>query len=71
MWKSLVLGPIYAFATSTAFAQHADVDAIKAADEGFYKALSNRDLAAMVSVRADKPYIVNISPSSKSIAGRH
>ncbi len=45
-----------------------DIDAIKAAHESFYTALSARDAKAMGAVWANKPYVVNIGPSSKTIA---
>ncbi len=48
-------------------AQSADVEAIKAANQAFYDALSARDLKAMEAVWANKPYVVNIGPKSKTV----
>jgi ketosteroid isomerase-like protein len=45
-----------------------EIDAIKAAHQSFYTALSAMDAKAMVAVWANKPYVVNIGPLSKSIA---
>jgi ketosteroid isomerase-like protein len=45
-----------------------EVDAIKAANQSFYQALSARDLKAMEAVWANKPYVINIGPRSKTIA---
>jgi ketosteroid isomerase-like protein len=45
-----------------------DIEAIKAAHQSFYTALSARDAKAMVAVWANKPYVVNIGPFSKTIA---
>jgi ketosteroid isomerase-like protein len=42
-----------------------DTDAIRAADQAFYTALSGRDIQAMARVWADKPYVVCIGPRSK------
>lgn len=58
----------FALISIQAGAQHpADLDAVKAAHHGFYKALSGSDLKAMVDLWADKPYVVNIGPRSKSV----
>jgi hypothetical protein len=48
-------------------AQSADVEAIKTANQAFYAALSARDLKAMEAVWANKPYVVNIGPKSKTV----
>jgi ketosteroid isomerase-like protein len=48
--------------------QPSDLDAVKAANLAFYTALSARDLKAMEGLWANKPYVVNIGPRSKSIA---
>lgn len=48
--------------------QSADVEAVKAANQSFYAALSARDLKAMQTVWANKPYVVNIGPRSKAAA---
>jgi ketosteroid isomerase-like protein len=48
-------------------AQSADVEAIKTANQAFYAALSARDLKAMDAVWANKPYVVNIGPKSKTV----
>ena len=48
--------------------QASDLDAIKAANQAFYAALSARDVKAMEGVWANKPYVVNIGPRSKTIA---
>jgi len=47
--------------------QPADIDAVKAANTAFYVALSARDAKAMAGLWADKPYVINIGPRSKSI----
>ena len=47
--------------------QPADIDAVKAANTAFYAALSARDAKAMEGLWANKPYVVNIGPRSKSI----
>ncbi|MGE0700069.1 MAG: nuclear transport factor 2 family protein [Hyphomicrobiaceae bacterium] len=58
-----------AWSTSAApaVAETADLDAVKAANSAFYAALSKRDAAAMTALWANKPYVVNIGPRSKSI----
>ncbi|HEX7908925.1 MAG TPA: nuclear transport factor 2 family protein [Paraburkholderia sp.] len=48
--------------------QSAGVEAIKAANQAFYAALSARDIKAMEALWANKPYVVNIGPRSKTIA---
>jgi ketosteroid isomerase-like protein len=53
--------------SSLAVAQTPDLDAVKAANQAFYKALSTKDLKAMEGLWANKPYVVNIGPRSKSI----
>ena len=58
-----------ALMTGLAVAQQpVDVDAIKAANAAFYAALSARDAKAMEGLWANKPYVVNIGPRSKTIA---
>lgn len=53
----------------TALAQHpSDTDAVKAVNQAFYAALSARDLKAVEGLWANKPYVTNIGPVSKSIA---
>jgi ketosteroid isomerase-like protein len=54
--------------TMAAAQQPSDLDALKAANQAFYTALSARDLKAMESLWANKPYVVNIGPRSKSVA---
>lgn len=48
--------------------QPADIDAVKAANAAFYAALSARDAKAMEGLWANKPYVINIGPASKTIA---
>jgi ketosteroid isomerase-like protein len=48
--------------------QPADGEAVKAANQSFYTALSARDLKAMQAIWANKPYVVNIGPRSKTAA---
>ena len=58
-----------ALTTELAVAQQpADMDAIKAANAAFYAALSARDAKAMGGLWANKPYVVNIGPRSKTVA---
>lgn len=58
-----------ALLAGTAQAQSpADIDAIKAANQAFYAALSARDVKVMGPLWADKPYVVNIGPRSKVIS---
>jgi uncharacterized protein (TIGR02246 family) len=67
-WKSPIVGFCGLLIVVTAAnAQQADVEAIKAVDQAFYKALSGRDLEAMAAVWADKPYVINIGPRSKTM----
>jgi hypothetical protein len=48
-------------------AQGADTQAIEATNQAFYAALSSRDLAAMRGVWANRPYVVNIGPRSRTM----
>jgi ketosteroid isomerase-like protein len=57
-----------ALLSTLALAQTQDLDAVNAANQAFYKALSSRDLKTMEGLWANKPYVVNIGPRSKSIA---
>lgn len=59
---------VLALFSTTAIAQTPDLDAVKAANQEFYKALTARDLKAMTGLWANKPYVVNIGPRSKSMA---
>jgi len=54
--------------TTAAAQQPSDLDAVKAANQAFYTALSARDLKTMESIWANKPYVVNIGPRNKTIA---
>ena len=57
-----------ALLAGTAFAQQAsDIDDVKAADLAFHVALSAMDAKAMAGLWANKPYVTNIGPRSKSI----
>jgi ketosteroid isomerase-like protein len=47
--------------------QPSDVDAVRAANTAFYAALSARDAKAMENLWANKPYVINIGPMSKTI----
>ncbi len=47
--------------------QPADIEAVKAANTTFYATLSTRDAKAMEGLWANKPYVINIGPVSKSI----
>ena len=49
-------------------AQQAADGEVKAANQSFYTALSARDLKAMQAAWANKPYVVNIGPLSKTAA---
>jgi ketosteroid isomerase-like protein len=61
----LLLG--VAVSTSSAIAQQAsDADAVKAANQAFYTALSARDVGAMQKVWSSDPDIENIGPSDKA-----
>lgn len=53
---------------SVAAQQPSDLDAIKAANQAFYTALSAKDRKAMEKLWANKPYVVNIGPRNKAIA---
>lgn len=44
-----------------------DTDAIWTADQAFYMALSGRDMDAMKTVWARRPYVICIGPRSKNI----
>jgi len=48
-------------------AQSSETEAIKAANQAFYDALSGRDMKAMEAAWANKPYVVIIGPRSKEI----
>lgn len=48
--------------------QPSDLDAVKAANQAFYTALSGRDVAAMQKVWSSDPGITNIGPGSKTVA---
>lgn len=64
----LMCATCLALGSTTVGAQQAsDLDAVKAANQAFYKALSGKDLKAMESLWANKPYVVNIGPRNKSI----
>jgi len=57
-----------ALPTGDAVAQKAsDMEAVKAANQAFYAALSARDIRAMEKVWSRKPDIRNIGPRSKAI----
>ncbi|MCY0854905.1 nuclear transport factor 2 family protein [Cupriavidus sp. D39] len=62
-----VAGPLLHAADASAQTS-SDIEAIKAANQAFYTALSARDVKAMVALWANKPYVVNIGPRSKTIA---
>jgi ketosteroid isomerase-like protein len=66
-WKCGIVGICMMLSAATAAAEPPDVDAIKTADDAFYSALSARDISRMMSVWADKPYILNIGPRSKAM----
>jgi ketosteroid isomerase-like protein len=57
---------ISAIAARSASAQSSDSEAITATHQAFYAALSSRDIKAMEAVWANKPYVVNIGPRSKT-----
>ena len=57
-----------ALALSAGAQQASDIEAVKAANQSFYKALSARDAKAMEAVWAKKPYVTNVGPSNKMIA---
>lgn len=52
--------------TSPLVAQQSDNDAINAANQAFYTALSSRDLKGMEAAWAHKPYVANVGPRSKT-----
>ena len=54
------------FASTTASSQQADIDAVKAANQAFYAALSKRDIPAIQKVWSSAPDIQNIGPRSKT-----
>jgi ketosteroid isomerase-like protein len=72
--RNILLGSAMAAAglalmAGLAFAQQAaDIDAVKSANTAFYAALSARDAKAMEGLWANKPYVINIGPVSKTIA---
>jgi ketosteroid isomerase-like protein len=68
--KSWIMGLLMVMAgIVTSNAQSAsDIDAIKAANQSFYTALSALDAKAMNAVWANKPYVVNIGPFSKTVS---
>ena len=45
----------------------ADIDAVKAANAAFYTTLATRDSKAMEGLWANKPYVIDIGPVSKTI----
>ena len=55
------------FLAGPASAQQSEMEAIEAANQAFYDALSSRDSDAMAAVWAKKPYVVNIGPRSTEI----
>jgi len=67
--SSAIAAAGFALMTGMVFAQEpADIDAVQAANTAFYAALSARDAKAMEGLWANKPYVVNIGPVSKTIA---
>ena len=62
----LLLGLTF-FAGSASAQQSSEIDAIKAANQAFYDALSGQDSKAMEEVWAKKPYVVNIGPRNTEI----
>jgi ketosteroid isomerase-like protein len=69
MWGRSIAAGILLFAAALSplrGQQPSDINAIKAAHQAFYAALTARDLAAMERLWANKPYIVLIAPSSKA-----
>src|SRR5690348_4790174 len=52
-------------AAAPARAQGPESEAVRAANQAFYDALSSRDIAAMRGVWANRPYVVNIGPRSR------
>jgi len=63
---SLLIGLVF-LAGSAGAQQSSEIEAIKAANQAFYDALSGRDPDAMAAVWAKKPYVVNIGPRSTEI----
>lgn len=63
-WSLLALALV--FASTTASAQKAGVNAVKAANQAFYAALSKRDIPALQKVWSSDPDIQNIGPRSKA-----
>ncbi|MCP4329787.1 MAG: nuclear transport factor 2 family protein [Alphaproteobacteria bacterium] len=64
---SCVMG-LTLFAGSASTQQPSDIEAIKAAHQAFYTALSAKDAKAMEAVWANKPYVTNIGPTAETIA---
>ena len=64
---TLLIGLVFLAGPASA-QQSSEIEAIKAANQAFYDALSGRDAKAMEGVWAKKPYVVNIGPRSKEIA---
>lgn len=48
--------------------QSSDIEAVKAANAAFYAALSARDAKKMETLWANKPYVVNMGPRTKTFA---
>ena len=67
LMRSTSLTAGLALLSTLAVAQTPDIDAVKDANQAFYKALSARDLKTMNGLWANKPYVVNIGPRSQSI----
>lgn len=67
--KTLLLGLslLLAGVAPSSSQSQSDVDAIKAAHQSFYTALSALDSEAMSAVWANRHYVVNIGPRSKTI----
>ncbi len=63
---SLLIGLVF-LAGPAGAQQSSEIEAIKAANQAFYDALSGRDPDAMAVVWAKKPYLVNIGPRSTEI----
>ena len=64
---SLLIGLVF-LAGPAGAQQSSEIEAIEAANQAFYDALSGRDIEAMEAVWANKPYVVNVGPRSKEIA---
>ena len=56
------------FAGSASAQQSSDIEAVKAANAAFYAALSARDAKKMEGLWANKPYVVNMGPRTKTFA---